>query len=367
MNRPTASRFSALLLGLLVVPCAGCAAEPPPPPSPPTVTAAARKAPPPPEVKPVAAPEPAAPPVDDRFAKVTIEVQKVSGNVYMLKGAGGNIAVLVGDDGIVIVDDQFAPLAPKIRAALKGISDKPVKFVVNTHWHGDHTGGNVAFSNEASIVAHENVRKRLLEGRPAIEIAGKTRDPIPPAPKEALPIVTFEDSVSIHVNGEDIRAIHVPHGHTDGDSLVYFPHANVVHMGDDFTMEGFPFIDVASGGSVRGLVGAIDKAVALLPADVKVIPGHGTLSTLDDVKKFSAAVKDVVKIVDAEVKKKKTLEQLKAQKVIAKYDDLGKGFITTDSFLETVYKELTAPPAAPTKPAGAAPPAKPATTPTPAH
>lgn len=339
--RPTA--FA--LLALLVVACetpppaapppAPIPAPPPPPPAPPPV-ASTSAAPP--------ASASAAPPApEDKFASVVIKVTKVAGTVYMLEGAGGNIAVSVGDDGIVLVDDQFAPLAQKIRDALKGLTDKPLRVVLNTHWHGDHTGGNAAFGATAPIIAHENVRKRLVAGRPAFEVAGKKMDAVPPAPREALPIVTFEDRVSVHLNGEDIRAIHFPAGHTDGDVVIHFTGSNVVHMGDDFVTYGFPFVDLGSGGTVKGLVAAVDKVVAQLPADVKVIPGHGNVSTIEDVKAFSVRLKDCVKLVEAEVKKKKTLEQVLAAKPLAKYDDWGggKAFVKADNFVETLYKELT--------------------------
>jgi glyoxylase-like metal-dependent hydrolase (beta-lactamase superfamily II) len=154
------------------------------------------------------------------FSKVQITVTKVGGTVYMLEGAGGNIGVSVGEDGIVLVDDQFAPLAPKIREALKGITDKPIKFVLNTHFHGDHTGGNSQFSSEATIIAQENVRKRLIDGG---TVAGSE---VKPAAKAALPVITFNDRATVHLNGEDIRAIHFPHGHTDGDSIIFFPQSN---------------------------------------------------------------------------------------------------------------------------------------------
>jgi glyoxylase-like metal-dependent hydrolase (beta-lactamase superfamily II) len=147
---------------------------------------------------------------------VIIQIQKVGGSAYMLEGTGGNIGLSVGEDGIILVDDEFAPLAPKIKDALRGITDKPIKVVLNTHWHGDHTGGNVVFGTDAPIVAHENVRKRLVSGAPARKIGDRTIDPTPPAPRIALPIVTFEDKVQVHLNGEDIRAIHFPSGHTDG-------------------------------------------------------------------------------------------------------------------------------------------------------
>jgi glyoxylase-like metal-dependent hydrolase (beta-lactamase superfamily II) len=273
---------------------------------------------------------------------VVIKAEKVAGNVYMLKGAGGNIGVSVGDDGIVIIDDQFAQLVPKIRAALKEITDKPVRFVINTHWHMDHTGGNAPLSTEASIVAHENVRRRLASASPALELAGKTiSDATPPAAKEALPIVTFNDKLSIHLNGEEIRAMHFPRGHTDGDTIIYFTKSNVVHMGDDFVTYGLPFVDLRSGGSVKGMIAAVDKLIAELPADVKIIPGHGPVSTMEDMKKFVAIVRDAVRIVEAEVKKKKKLEQIQAAKVLAKYEAICKSSITPEVFIETIYKELT--------------------------
>src|SRR6516164_3378078 len=186
------------------------------------------------------------------FSKVQIKATKVAGNIYMLEGSGGNIGVSVGDDGIVLVDDQFAPLAPKIKEALKGITDKPIKFVLNTHFHGDHTGGNVKFGAEAPIIAHENVRKRLQEGG---KVGGNV---VEPAPKEALPVITFNDRATVHLNGEDIRAIHFPNGHTDGDSVIFFSQSKVVHMGDDFVTYGFPFVDVASGGSVSGMNAGVE-------------------------------------------------------------------------------------------------------------
>jgi len=206
------------------------------------------------------------------FSKVEIKVQKVAGTVYMLQGAGGNIGVSVGEDGIVIVDDQFAPLAPKIKEALKGITDKPIKFILNTHYHGDHTGGNGVFGKDAPIIAHENVRRRLQSGTTA---GGRT---VPPAPKGALPVVTFNDRVTIHANGEDIRALHVPSGHTDGDSVIFFPQSRVVHMGDDFFNGMFPFIDIENGGSVKGMAVSVEKILSQIGDDVKVIPGHGALS-----------------------------------------------------------------------------------------
>jgi len=272
---------------------------------------------------------------DQDFSKVEMKVQKVAGTVYMLEGSGGNIGASVGDDGIVIVDDEFLPLAGKIEAALKGISDKPIKVVLNTHWHGDHTGGNPHFGEKAPIVAQENVRKRLVTG-------GKSRfGETKPADKSALPIITFEDQVSVHLNGEDIKAIHFPHGHTDGDSVIFFTQSNVVHMGDDFFNGGmFPFIDIDSGGSVQGMIAGDEKVLAEVPDDVKIIPGHGPLATKDDLRKFIAVLKETSAAVEAGIKKGKTLDQLKQEKVLAKWDSWGQAFIKTDMFTEILYDSL---------------------------
>ena len=272
---------------------------------------------------------------DPDYSKVEIKATKVAGSIYMLQGAGGNIGVCVGDDGIVIVDDQFAPLASKIKAALKDISDKPLKFVINTHFHGDHTGGNAEFGKEATVIAHENVRKRLKEG--GTVLGGEVKA----APKEALPIVTFNDRTAVHINDEEIRAIHFPHGHTDGDSVIFFTHANVVHMGDDFVTYGFPFIDVSSGGSIDGMIDGVEKAIAQLPADVKVIPGHGPVSNLDDVRTYIKMLKDTRETVKAALKQKKTLDQMKKEKILDPWKKYSGDFISEDAYLETLYNSLT--------------------------
>jgi len=277
------------------------------------------------------------------FSKVEMKVTKVSGNIYMLEGAGGNIAASVGEDGIVIVDDEFAPLADKIQAALKnlGITDKPVRFVINTHYHGDHTGGNVPFNNAGStIIAQDNVRKRLEAGGIAGN-GGSIKMEAKPAEKAALPIITFEHDVTVHLNGEDIRALHFPAGHTDGDAIIYFPKNNVVHMGDDFVRYGFPFIDVSAGGSVQGMIAAMEKATAQLPADVKVIPGHGALSNLDDVRAYTKMLKETSAAVEAALKAHKTLDQMKQEKILAPWSKFAGDFVSTDVFTETLYNSLT--------------------------
>jgi glyoxylase-like metal-dependent hydrolase (beta-lactamase superfamily II) len=278
------------------------------------------------------------------FSKVEIKVTKVSGNIYLLEGAGGNIAASVGEDGIVIVDDQYAPLADKIAAALKGIgaTDKPVRFVINTHYHGDHTGANAPFATGGStVIAQDNVRKRLESGGKAGIPKVQERDQ-PPAPKAALPIITFDQDVTVHLNGEDIRALHFPAGHTDGDAIVFFPKANVVHMGDDFVRYGYPFIDVVAGGSVQGIIDACDKVTATVPADAKVIPGHGQLSTIAEVREYSVMLKGTVAAVQEAMKQGKSLDQMTKDKTLAQWDDkYGKGPITPDLFVETIYDSLT--------------------------
>ncbi len=274
------------------------------------------------------------------FSKVQMKVTKVSGNVYMLEGAGGNIGALVGEDGIVIVDDQYAPLADKIREALKGITEKPLRFVINTHYHEDHTGGNALFQKDAPIIAHENVRKRLEQGGSAGNL-GSVKFEAKPQPKDALPIITFEHDVTVHLNGEDVRALHFPSGHTDGDSVIFFPKSNVVHMGDDFVTYGFPFIDLSGGGSVGGMIAALEQVLPKLPPDVKVIPGHGPVSNLDDVRRYVTMLKETRAAVENGIKQGKTLDQLKQQKVLEPWKKWSGDFITSDAFIETLYNDLT--------------------------
>jgi len=268
------------------------------------------------------------------FSKVEVKAEKVAGTVYMLTGSGGNIGVSIGEDGVVVVDDQFAPLVPKIQAAIKGLTPLPVRFILNTHWHGDHTGGNEGLGKDSTIIAHDNVRKRLAEGNAARNVA--------PAPKGALPVVTFDKTLSVHLNGEEIRALHYAKGHTDGDVIIYFTKSNVVHMGDDFVTYGLPFVDTSSGGSLLGMIENVDKAMAALPDDVKVIPGHGPVSGKADVKKFTDMLRDCVALVGDAKKKGQTLQQMKDAKVLAKYEELGKGFVKTDGFVELIFNELGA-------------------------
>jgi len=275
----------------------------------------------------------------DDFSKVEIKVSKVAGNVYMLKGAGGNIGFSIGNDGIVLVDDQFAPLADRIKAALKELTDKPVRFVINTQYHFDHIDGNASFQKDAPVVAHHNVRKRLETGATPGNL-GSVKQTMKPVVSEALPILTFSQDVTIHLNGEDIRVLHCPNGHTDGDSVIFFPQSNVVHMGDDFVTYGFPFIDLASGGSVEGMIAATENVIANLPPDVKVIPGHGAVSTLRDVERFTNMLTETRSVVEQAIKAGKALDQMKAERILEAWRQWSGEFISTDAFIETLYNDL---------------------------
>ncbi len=269
---------------------------------------------------------------NDDFSKVQIKVTKVAGNVYMLEGAGGNIGASVGEDGIVVVDDQYAPLADRIQAALKGITDKPVRFIINTHYHEDHTGGNSYFQKQAPIIAHDNVRKRLESGGTAGNGAS-VRFEAKPQPKDALPIITFDHDVTVHLNGEDIRALYFPAGHTDGDSVIFFPKSNVVHMGDDFVTYGFPFIDVDSGGSIDGMIDGVEKVIAQVPPDVNIIPVHGPISTVNDVRAYLDMLKATREVVAQAIKDGKTLDQMKQAKLLDPWKKYSGDFIKEDAFL----------------------------------
>lgn len=259
------------------------------------------------------------------YARIKIKTTHVAGNIYMLEGAGGNIGVSAGPDGILIVDDQFAPLAEKIRNALKELAEGPLEFLINTHFHGDHTGGNAVFGDEAHIIAHANVRKRLQ---------------VEDASEEALPVVTFDDSLSIHFNDEEIRVIHFPNSHTDGDSVIFFTGSNVVHMGDLFFSGRFPYVDLSSGGDVEGLIGHIEKLLAELPPDVKLIPGHGPLSDLDDLKTYHQTLVATTELVRDQIEAGKSLEEIKTAGLPKKWRSWGAGFISTSRWIEIVHRSL---------------------------
>ena len=272
------------------------------------------------------------------FSKVEIQTEKVADTVYMMTGEGGNLGVSVGEDAVFVIDDQFAPLTPKIQAAIAKLSSKPVKFVLNTHWHFDHTGGNENLGNAgAIIVAHENVRKRLsTEG--FIEFLGvKTK----PELKVALPVVAFTRDLTFHLNGDELVVSHVPRAHTDGDSIVRFRKSNVVHMGDTFFNKLYPFIDTSSGGTVAGVLTAVDGVLKTAGDDTKIIPGHGPLASKADLKAYRDMLAGVSGNIRGQIKAGKTLEQVIAFKPTAKYDEVwGEGFLPPEKFVEMIYKNL---------------------------
>jgi cyclase len=262
----------------------------------------------------------------------TIRVTRAGGVVYMLDGqgafTGGNIAASVGDDGVLLVDNMFARFMPIVFEKLKALSDKPVRFAINTHYHGDHNSGNAALSPTATIIGHTKLYQRLSAKTPAL-------------PAGSLPSITFSDSSVMHFNNEEIRLIHLPNGHTDNDVLVYFVGSKVVHMGDMFFFGMFPGVYKEGGGDIRHLVVNLETVVKLIPADAKVIPGHGDLATVDDLKNFITMLKETIAIVDAGIKNGKTGDQLVKEKVLSKYDALGSGGAqTTDQYTQMLYKLL---------------------------
>ncbi|HYV28930.1 MAG TPA: MBL fold metallo-hydrolase [Candidatus Eisenbacteria bacterium] len=261
------------------------------------------------------------------FSKVEIQTIHVAKNIYLLQGAGGNIGVSVGLDGILIVDDQFAPLAEKIEAALKQLNPGKLKFVLNTHYHGDHTGGNAHFGRQAHIIAHTNVRKRL---------GGKPGDS-----KPELPIITFDDSLSVHFNGEEIKLVHVPPAHTDNDSIIHFTGANVIHFGDTFFSGRFPNIDLGGGGDVRGYIRNVEDALKKVPADAKLIPGHGPLSTVKELKEFHEMLVETSVIVEKAIAAGKTLDQVKAEGLPDKWKSWEVPTLNTARWLEILYRGLS--------------------------
>ena len=275
------------------------------------------------------------------FDTVQVRTVKVGEGVYMLQGAGGNIGVSSGADGVIIVDDQYAPLTDKIRAALAALTltPGPIRFVLNTHWHFDHTGGNENFGKSGVvIVAHENVRRRMS----AEQFMTTFAQSIKASPAGALPVVTFTDAVTIYYNGDSISAMHVPPAHTDGDVIVWFRHANVVHMGDTFFNGRYPLVDLASGGAVDGLIAAADRVLALADANTKIIPGHGPLGDRAALQAYRAMLVTVRDRIKQAVAAGRTLAQVQAAKPTAEFDAVwGNGRITPVMFVEILYQDLS--------------------------
>ena len=255
----------------------------------------------------------------DRFAGVEIKATHVAGAVHMLEGAGGNIGVSVGADGVLMVDDQFAPLAGRISAAIESLGGGAPAYVLNTHYHGDHTGGNPIFGATGVVVAHENVRVRLVAGDMA------------PA---GLPVVTFDDRIRLYFNGDRIDVIHLPRGHTDGDSVVWFRNAGVIHMGDHLFHGRFPYVDVPSGGSVDGLLANLEAVLGMIPADTRVIPGHGPLAGVDALKESVSVIRESQAMV-REAIANGTIEALERDG-FGRWEEWGSGFINTERWISIV-------------------------------
>ncbi len=272
-----------------------------------------------------------------RFDDVVIKTNKVTENIYMLEGSGGNIGVFVGDDGVFMIDDQYAPLSEKIKAAIAELSDKPVKYLVNTHWHGDHAGGNENFGKDgATIIAHENVRKRLSTDQHSKAFNRTT----PAAPSVAWPVITFAEDMNLHINGQQVMLIHVHYAHTDGDTFVWFPDSNVLHMGDCFFKDRFPYIDLGSGGSVSGALRAIEAAMMLTDADTQIIPGHGTMAAKSDLLSYYQMLSTMYDRVKKEMVAGKSVDEIKSAGLTDDYAEWGTGFINEERIIDIIWTDI---------------------------
>ena len=266
------------------------------------------------------------------FSKVEIKAEKLNDTTWMLTGAGGNIGLSAGPDAVFVIDDQFAPLAPKIKAAIAAITSKPVQFVMNTHFHFDHTGGNEALGKDgALIVAHDNVRRRMSSDQ-LISFIGAQQ---PTAPKVALPVVTVAGSLSFHINGDEVHAFHVPNAHTDGDLIVHFRKSDIVHMGDVYFNGFYPFIDSGSGGTADGVIAAVDRVLALATDKTKIIPGHGPLASKKDLQAYRDLLATVTQRIKQLRRDGRSDEQIRAAKPAGEFDaKYGGGFIKPEQFVQ---------------------------------
>ena len=272
---------------------------------------------------------------EDNFAAVQIKTQQVAEGIYMLTGEGGNIGVSVGADGVFMIDDQFAPLSEKIKAAVAALSDQPIRFLINTHWHYDHTGGNELFAADGVIiVAHHNVRKRMAVDT---EIAA-FGSLIPASPKAALPVLTFNDNLTLHLNGDEARVIHYKNSHTDGDSLIHFVNANVIHTGDLWFNGVYPFVDISSGGTVSGALKTVKSILALVDDNTRIIPGHGPLGDKQALRDYLAMLETVSGRMAKLIAAGKSIDEIVALKPNADYDEAwGKDLLKPDMFLRILY------------------------------
>lgn len=268
--------------------------------------------------------------------EIKIESTKLTDNFYMLKGRGGNIGLLVGTDGVLMIDDQFAPLTPKILEAIKEITKQPVSYLLNTHWHGDHTGGNLNMSKEgATIVSHENVRKRMSTDQ---VVRGRAKKA---SPKEALPVLTFTEDMMFHYNNDDILFTHVHDAHTDGDAIVYFTKNNVIHTGDTYFQGRFPYIDLDSGGSIDGYIEGIGKIIMLADDQTKIMPGHGNVANKKELMAYKKMLEDLRIKIQTEINNGKSLEEVKGNTALTKKYASFNGWITEEKIRTTIYKSLT--------------------------
>lgn len=278
------------------------------------------------------------------FSKVEIKVEQLAPGVAVLFGAGGNIGLSYGEDGNILIDDQYAPLTEKIVAAVRSLDPDPIKFVINTHWHGDHTGGNENLGSAGAVImAHDNVRMRMASEQ--VLRLGSVSEKVSASPRGALPVLTFADGVTVHLNGDTLQVIHVANAHTDGDSLIRWEKADVLHMGDIyFNRISFPFIDLSSGGSIDGAIAAVNRGLELARDSTKIIPGHGPVATRVELAAYRDMLADIRAKVAAGIASGQTLDQIKASKPAARYGMLD-GFVKPDGFVETVYTSLKSPPA----------------------
>ena len=295
------------------------------------------------------------------FSKVEIRTTRLAEGLYVLQGAGGNMTASVGADGVLLVDTEYAALADKIRAALRGLggggpggpasnppgnsarSDGAVRYAINTHYHFDHTGANAAFAADgATVIAQDNVRARLITGGTAGNGGSLTRE-VPAVEAAALPRVTFDHELTVHVNGEDAHAVHYANAHTDGDTIVFFLRTGAVAMGDIYVRYGFPFIDINSGGSVQGMIAACEDVLRRVPADARVVPGHGEIAGVADLREYLQMLKDTSATVADAIKAGKTLAQMKQEHILGRWSERyspPKAFVDTDAFTETLYNSL---------------------------
>ncbi len=273
------------------------------------------------------------------FSQVEIETISVRGNIYMLKGSGGNLGVCIGEDGVFLIDDQFAPLTEKILKAIADLTEKPVRLLINTHYHYDHVGGNENIGKKGTvIISHENVRKRMNNE----QFVAFFKKKIPAYPHKALPIITFSRDITFHVNGEEIEVFHVNNAHTDGDAVIYFKQANVLHSGDIYFNGIYPFIDTSSNGSVDGVIKGVEQILAIVDDETKIIPGHGTMSNKKELQAYHTMLVKVRDNIFTAIKEGKSLEHIQSANPTAEFDKkFGHGFLTPENFVTILFTDLS--------------------------